>query len=382
MTMKWLGLFSGKNYTHVWILMFVLFVVGFLYRRYEDKLAREERRDNYQAIQEYLLDGDTLDKSKKPILWIYVPYEFNARQWQSFGSRTSMELNQPYLELTVRSIIQHCKDSFTICMYDDATFPKLLPMWNIDLRKLADPLLSNMRQLGAMKLIHRYGGLHCPISFLCMKDLAGLYSKGTRNGKMFVCEMVNRNKTSQDADFYPSMSFCGAPKECETVAELCHYIQTLASHDQSAETAFLGQFDRWTMKRAEQGQVNVIEGTDIGTKTIGEKPILVDDLMSNHYLDLYKGAYGLYVPAHELLKRLNYGWFVRSSAKQVLESDTILGNYLLLSMNNQPKGMLAPVEVSTKPWIGFWKTPLLAPLWGLKPDGLGNHVPKLNAPPA
>lgn len=370
----------GKDYTHVWILMFVLFVVSFLYRRYEAKLAREEGRDNYQAIQDYLLDGDTLDKSKKPILWIYVPYEFNARQWQSFGSRTSMELNQPYLDLTVRSILRHCQDSFTVCMYDDQSFAKLLPGWSIDLRKLADPLLSKMRTLGAMKLLHRYGGLMCPISFLCMKDLVGLYQKGTRNDKMFVCEMVNRTKSSQDEDFYPSLAFCGAPKECEAVSELCHYIQTLASHDQGAESVFLGQFDRWTRKRVEQGQVNLIEGVEIGTKTVGEEPILLDDLMSNHYLDLYKGTYGIYVPANELLRRVAYGWFVRSSAKQVLESDTILGNYLLLSMDDQTKGLLEPVEQSTKPWIGFWKTPLSAPVWGLKPDGLGNHVQKMVTP--
>ena len=32
----------------------------------------------------------------------------------------------------------------------------------------------------------------------------------------------------------------------------------------------------------------MIEGVEIGTKTVDEKQIIVDDLMSNNYLDLYK----------------------------------------------------------------------------------------------
>ena len=95
------------NMTNLFILFFILMVLGFLYRRFEDKLMREENKDNYEAIQKYLLDDVTLDKSKKPILWIHVPYEYNSRQWLSFGSRSSFDLNQPYLYLTVRSIINY-----------------------------------------------------------------------------------------------------------------------------------------------------------------------------------------------------------------------------------------------------------------------------------
>jgi len=365
------------NLTNLFILFFILLVLGFLYRRYEDKLMREENMNDYEAIQKYLLDDDTLGKSKKPILWIHVPYEYNSRKWLSFGSRSSFDLNQPYLYLTVRSIIKHCDETFTICIYDDNSFTKLIPDWNIDMTKLADPILSNMRTLGMMKLLYRYGGLMCPISFLCMKDLIGMYTKGTRGDKMFICETIDRNSTSVRRDFYPSLSFCGAPKECDTVAELCNYIQTISSHDYTAESKFLGQFDRWCMKRIEQGRINIIEGIEIGTKTIDDKQIILDDLMSNNYLDLYKGTYGILIPSNELLSRLNFGWFLRMSQKQVLESDTIIGNYLLLSVGpKETQGILEPIE--TKPnWVNFWKTPLYPMLYGLKPDRLGNNLNKV-----
>jgi hypothetical protein len=363
------------NIQNLFILFFILIVLGFLYNKFEDKRIREENRDNYEAIQKYLLDDVTLGKSKKPILWIHVPYEYNSRKWLSFHSRSSFDLNQPYLYLTVRSIIKHCDDSFTICIFDDNSFQKLIPGWNIDMSRLSDPILSNMRALGMMKLLHIYGGMHCPISFLCMNDLTGLYAKGTRGNKMFVCETVDRNSTSVSMNFYPSTSFCGAPKECETVGRLCNYIQTVASHDHSAESKFLGQFDRWCMKNVEEGRINLIEGIEIGTKTIDDKQIILDDLMCNNYLDLYKGTYGILIPSNDMLNRLQYGWFVRSSTRQVLESDTIIGNYLLLSVGPEDKpGILEPLQVKPKQFIGFWKTPLQVPVWGVMPQHLGNNI--------
>jgi hypothetical protein len=368
------------NLTNLFILLFFLLLLGFLYKRFEDKRMREENEDNYEAIQKYLLDDITLGKSKKPILWIHVPYEYNSRKWLDFGSRSSFDLNQPYLYLTVRSIIKHCSDVFTICIYDDNSFGKLLPGWNIDMTRISDPILSNMRTLGMMKLLYVYGGMHCPISFLCMKDLTGLYAKGTRGNKMFICETIDRNSTSNTKNFYPNVSFCGAPRECETVAQLCNYIEIISSNDHTAEAKFLGQFDRWCMKRVGEGKINLIEGVEIGTKTVSEEQIILDDLMSNHYLDLYKGTYGILIPSNELLSRIQYGWFVRSSPRQVLETDTIIGNYLLLSIGPEDKqGFLEPLEVKPN-WVGFWKIPSGAPMWGLRPIDLGNNISMIPYP--
>jgi hypothetical protein len=372
--------------TNLFILFFILTVLGFLYRRYEDKLMREENKDNYDAIQKYLLDDVALGKSKKPILWIYVPYEYNSRNWSSFGSRSSLDLNQPYLYLTVRSIIKKCEESFTICIFDDSSFKKLLPSWDINLKTISDPILSNMRLLGMMKLLYTYGGIMCPISFLCMKDLMPLYTKGIRGNKMFVCETIDRNYTSSTNNFYPTVYFSGAPKECQTVAELCNYIQTITSHDCTAESKFLGQYDRWCMKKVKDGKMNIIDGVEIGTKTINDKQIILDDLMSNHHLDLYQHAYGILIPSNELLKRVYFGWFVRMSAKQVLESDTILGNYFLLSIGpEKEQGIIQPLEpeinktIENK-FVSFWKVPSGAPLWSLKPNYLGNNLQKIAYP--
>ena len=57
----------------------------------------------------------------KPNIWIHIDYEKNSRNWKSFYSRNSRHLNQPYLHLTIKSIIRYCQDDFNICLINDDT---------------------------------------------------------------------------------------------------------------------------------------------------------------------------------------------------------------------------------------------------------------------
>lgn len=371
---------STNSFNNILILIFVLVILGFLYRRFENKRLEEEYQDNYAAIRKYLLLDKKLINSKKPILWIHVPYEYNSRKWLSFGSRSSFDLNQPYLYLTIRSIIEKCDDSFTICIIDDRSFEKLLPEWNINMTKISDPILSNMRTLGLMKLLYAYGGMICPISFLCMKDLIRLYQKGTRNNKMFLCENNDKNITSTTYEFYPDLFFCGSERENPVLNLLIDFMQRIISTDYTSQSVFLGDFERWCEARIKENKINMIDGMDIGIKNIDENPIKLEDIISQQYLKLYPGTYGIYIPADELLKRRKYEWFVRLSEKQVLESDTIIGKYLLLSLAPDSKqGILEPM--ATKPnWVGFWKTPGYPGLYGLKPNFLGDNLMKVKYP--
>jgi hypothetical protein len=360
-------------------LFIVLIVLGYLYRRFEAKRIREENDDSYQLIREYLLnDHDLVDKNKikKPILWIHVPYEYNSRKWLSFGSRSSFDLNQPYLYLTVRSIITQCSDSFTICMIDDNAFCKLIPGWNINMTTISSPILDNMRQLGLMRILYIYGGIICPLSFLCMKDLIGLYKKGTSGNKMFLCETIDRNITSTEYGFYPNIFFSGANKHNDMVGQLVDFMLRTYSNDYTSESVFLGEINRFCEKRISNNQINLINGIDIGVRSIDDEPILIDDLMNKTYLKLYKGTYGILIPANDILNRKNYEWFSRLSHKQVLESNTIIGNYLLLATAPDARqGILEPIQ-NRPNWVGFWKTPLVNGLYGLKPNDLGDNMIK------
>jgi hypothetical protein len=344
----------------------------------EQKRTTEENSSIYLEIQKYLLDDSSLAKSNKPILWIHIPYEYNSRKWLSFGSRSSYDLNQPYLYLTVKSIITQCEDSFTICFIDDLSFRNLIPGWNVDMTKVSDPILNNLRQLGLMNLIFIYGGFLCPLSFVCIKDLIGLYKKGTRGNKMFLCETIDKNITSTTHDFYPNLCFSGANKNNNIVKQLIDFMQRTISTDYTAQSVFLGDFDRWCENKIRKKEINIISGLDIGTKTVDDEQILIEDLISQQYLNIYPQAYGIYIPADNLLNRTYYEWFPRMSQKQVLESNTIIGNYLLLTNAPDAKErggqILEPLQVKPSKWVGFWKTPLYPGLYGQKPNFLGDNL--------
>ena len=373
--------FNLKNYSTYVPLLVILGVVMFLNNRHTDKLNREKSIEDYSAIQKYLLTDSNLGDGKKPIIWIPINYEYNARNWLSFGSRSSFELNQPYLDLTVKSIISENEDSFHICMIDDDSFAKLLPEWSIDMKTISAPVLDYIRILGLTKLIYKYGGIIVPPSFLCMKNLSEMYRVGTSGNKMFICENVDRNVTSSHHTFSPDISFMGSQKECPVVKELLDFMQRTISSDYTSQIEFLGEFDRWCDFRVRKQQINMIDGKLIGTKTMNDTTILVDDLLSNEYIDLYPQTYGIYIPAKEILNRRHYEWFARMSPTQVLESKVIISKYILLA--NTPKakkGTIEPLE-NNPDWVKYWQVPSGFGLWGLKPIDLGNKLLSSNTQP-
>ena len=381
--------------TTSYLLAFVFLVAfGILFQKYLEKQARNGEHDNYKDVKQYLLSESSLAKSKKPIMWIYTPYEYNSRDWLSFGSRSSYNLNQPYLNLCVRSVIKHCDESFTICIVDDNSFAKLIPGWNIDLSIIGDPIVSNVRQLAMAKLIYNYGGMSVPISFLCFKDLIDMYNRCISSvdkedpGKMFVCENVNTNISATNNRFYPDTSFIGAKKNNPKLKEFIDHMQRLISGDYTAQIEFLGNFDKWANKNVNNKSINMIPGTDLGVKTMENKPVLVDDLLGEDYIKLHDGMYGIWIPASTILKRRNYEWFARLNNEQIFQGKFILAKYFVLAIapyNNENKVSViealdedANSKENTSDWVSFWQVPssTTLPVYGPKPLYIGNNVPQ------
>lgn len=367
------------------IINFVLlciFIVslGILYQKYLDKKIQSIDMNDYSDIQQYLLkDTKYLLESDKPILWVHIPYEHNSRQWYDFGSRSSHDLNQPYLYLTVRSIIKNCENSFKVVLIDDQTFEKIIPNWSIDMNYISNPNKCYIRQLALAKLIYIYGGINVPISFLCFRDLISMYDSGTREGKMFVCENLDRNSSSNVKLFSPNCEFFGSEKENETVKQFINFMEVEISSDFTNEIKFLGNFNNWCLQKMNENSVNLIEGYLVGIKTIENEAITIETLLSDNYVHFYPKTYGIWIPMRDILNRTHYEWFARMSSEQIFDSQFILAKYFLLAMApDSQMGVIEPLE--NKPnWIDFWKVPLTnntLNIFGPKPIYLGNNVPR------
>jgi hypothetical protein len=305
--------------------------MSLIYNKYKASEDEDENMRNYRLVKQYLLNDSSLAQSKKPIIWIHMTYEANTRRWQSFFSRKTDDLNQPYQYLTLKSIIDKCGQDFNVCLIDDDTFTNILPGWTVDLSLVADPIKMKIRKLALAKVLYNYGGFLLPSSFLCFQNLTPLYERLTDGGKMFVGELIARTEVSDKVKFFPSTKFMGCKKGSQTMADYISYLEINVSTDFTAESKFMGAYNRWCYEKITRGEMNMIPADMLGVKDTAGKQVTLEILMGNTFLSLSERVQGIYIPADEILKRNAYQWFARLSAKQALESNTTIGKYLLIN---------------------------------------------------
>lgn len=320
-----------SKYSHYIYPLTVTLILGFIYNKYKSKEDEDEHMQNYKVVRQYLLNDSSLAQSKKPIIWIHMVYDVNARWWPSFSSRNTDDLNQPYQYLTLKSIIDKCGKDFNVCLIDDDTFANILPGWTVDLSLVANPIKMKIRQLALAKVLYHYGGFLLPSSFICFQNLEPLYEKLTCGEKMFVGELVSRTDVSDKVNFFPSTKFMGCQKRCPMMFAYIGYLEISVSSDFTEESRFLGANGRWCYERIQRGEMNIIPADMLGARDTTGNTVTLDVLMSNNFLNLSDRVQGLYIPADEILKRTAYQWFARLSAKQALESNTTIGKYLLIN---------------------------------------------------
>tara|TARA_B100000073_G_scaffold345686_1_gene355310 strand:- start:2266 stop:3255 length:990 start_codon:yes stop_codon:yes gene_type:complete len=300
----------------------IIGIYEFIQRSRKDTFSKMTK----EKIRKYLSNP----KNKRPFMWIHVPYEYNTRNWLNFMSRKTQHLNQPYLEMCLESIINHCDDTMNICIVDDSSFSDIIPDWEINMESLSSPTLEYVRQIALTKLVYLYGGMITPISFVCLKDMKELYLKGIKDNKMFVCENISKHLSS---DFYPDSRFIGAEKENKTVLDLIRYMEQEISEDYTYEEKFIGKFDNWCSNAVKEGNANLIPGSGVGVKDANKEAIKLNDLLDSTYpINLCPCAYGVWIPMNELLKRVVYGWFLRMDKAQILSSDFSLSKIMMLSL--------------------------------------------------
>ena len=288
-------------YTKMILLALIALISKYLYNQFKECEDMFESNEHYKLVSEYFLDKG---HKHKPILWIHNSTELNSRNWESFMSRSSTKLNQPYLQLTMKSIYDHCKDSFNICLINDDSFSSLLS-WNIDLPDIAEPMKSHYRTLGLSMILYEYGGMLVPQSFLCKKNLLSLCKP--------VFFMEQRNSGISEHVYLPNTHFMGCKKKNPTMKRFIAYQEQLYK-ERTEQSDFIGNTQLW-LYRERVG----VDGACIGIKKTDGSPVLIDELLGTSDICL-PDHYGIYIPQEEILRRPKYSWFARMSVPQLKES--------------------------------------------------------------
>ncbi len=294
-----------------WLILVIFgLIANYLYYQYKQSEETFESCEHYKLVSEYFLEEGN---KQKPILWIHTSTEINARNWESFGSRNTTKLNQPYLHMTMKSIYDKCKDSFNVCLINDDSFASLLS-WNIQLDDLSDPIKTHYRKLGLCMILHEYGGILVPQSFLCRQDLKPLSRELN-----FSIETINHSVNQKV--YLPDTIFMGCKKKNKSMKQLIDYQEQLYK-DKTEQCDFNGSVSAWL-----QHHFKIIDGSWIGIKKIDHSPVTLQELLGTTELQL-PFHYGIYMPQEEILQRPKYSWFARMSTDQILESSFLFSKFV------------------------------------------------------
>ena len=314
----------------------VLTTMGVLYDKYKIKETHVDEKRNDELISQYVLNKDVNmkdnnKKNKKPYLWLHNKYELNQRDGSSFRDQSNLDLNQPYLELCIESIIHHCGDSFNVCLITDDSFSRLLFDWNMDLDEMPDPIKTHYRDLAMLKLIHQYGGMTIPTSTLVFKNLYTLYNRSLATKEMFCGEYKNETVTADYERVLPSVKLVGGKRYSKILEHIIGKLEIVLSHDYTSEYAAVGKMTQLLMDCYIKGNLKIVSGNMIGSRDIHNKLITIEQLFSDKYLQLSDCVYSLYIPADEILTRSQYEWFARLDQRQIFESTNFISRILLMT---------------------------------------------------
>jgi len=310
----------------------VVAISSFFGKRVKDYFSSLENKDDYHLVKKYVLNDASLYGDNRPKIWVHSKYEVNARKWKNFQSRNSTDLNQPYLYVTIQSIVNHCGDDFHICLIDDDTFEKLLPFWDVDLSITPEPMRSRLRNIAMLQLVHTYGGLLMPNSLLCIKSFVDLYQECILQNKPIIFE--KQRKSVNGSLFAPDIQMVGAKKGDPILLEM---IEMMNSYEKTAhytmQPTILGEIEKWCSEQISLQHMHLISGSVIGIKTKIGKPILLEDLMSDGFLDVDDSVLsGIYIPSEELLSRTKFSWFAILPYHECLKAKPILSKYMAASI--------------------------------------------------
>ena len=311
-------------------LILILVVLALLWIKSIDSNNNNSNISTYEKIKFYIVNNQHSKlENKKAIIWIWIPYHYNTRKWSSFYSRSSTDLNLPFINLTINSIIKHNPD-YHICLIDDLSFPRLIDNWKIDLEQVPDPVKENVRYLAQLKLLEQYGGLMIPSYFLCNQSLGPLFNQCYIKQRPFIANNLNHSANITH-DTIPNKLFIGCLKNDSVIKELINNQQVIISKNQSGDLFFKETINHFCLKMVKQNKLTLIDGKLIGILDKKGRPILIDDWFNEKWIQLDSQCIGILLPYKEIMSRTNYNWFCKLSEKQIINGNYLLAKYFILS---------------------------------------------------
>lgn len=310
------------------LVIVVLFIAAVLYAFYYSK---DLIKQNPFADKNLLKRG-----LNKPAIWLYYDTsDVNSRQWLDFGARSSRALNMPFLNLCYETIVKQNKDEYRIEVIGGLTgVAELLGGWDQLPPGLRDPISPvNEAELNYIRaaILAKYGGLWLSPYSVALKGFGIL----PEDKVVFFGTDLDETYAGTDGTNIPGFRALWSPMPKHPMFEEWTAV-TYARIAQKRGGEQIRGDEKWDFVRFSTEYVStgiVVDPAVEGLRKKNGKRIQLEDLLAtgtdgNLPFDLC--AYTVYVPFPwpELRDRKMFGWFLRMSEAQIMDSDIAI-KYLL-----------------------------------------------------
>tara|TARA_Y100000741_G_scaffold62485_2_gene44283 strand:- start:18297 stop:19178 length:882 start_codon:yes stop_codon:yes gene_type:complete len=279
-----------------------ILIIGFLFRKYAaPHLVSDER----ELIQNYLYNDNY--SNIKPYLWVFVPQDKNNRKWSSFNDRNNDNINTPYIEYTLQTIIDKNKDFFNVCLISDNDLINLIPKWDLDINMFSGEKKNRVRELAKQKILYYYGGLFVPPSLLCLKSLRSLFVYTDINAFKIYCD--------KNESIYGSKKYNEQLKK--HITDLEEYVNVF-----SMEVEFEDSINR----SGDNYFINV-DNKLVGVKDNADGEINLNKLLGDSNIPFADNIMGIYIPRIAIQNSIKYGWFQHESVENIKKSSIFIAKY-------------------------------------------------------
>ena len=270
-----------------------------------------------------------IDKGKNnKTLWLYYDQsEVNSRWWADFGARSSRVLNTPFMNLCYQSIVMTNGQTYNVKVLAGLSdVAVLLGGWNELPKPLQNPIASvNEAEINYIRarILRQFGGLWVNPSVVFLKPLPD-YSKS----KSVVLFGTDKDESYADINGTPApgTDIMYSPEPDNNVFIELERLALERINKQEGGRQFRNDI-KWDLRTqiAKDNTIKYYPEYEFARKETGRR-IQLEDLLGSISMEINSKASYAPLDWKELQERRNFGWFLRMSEKEILESNLLISN--------------------------------------------------------
>lgn len=291
----------------------------------------------FYSKQNPFLDKHLLTRGMdKPTIWLYYDHsDVQSREWADFGARSSRALNIPFLNLCYESILRHNQNDYHIEVVSGLIgVAERLGGWEQLPPGLRDPIAPvNQAEMDWIRaaLLSKYGGLWLTPHTVCVKGFGPLPAEKC----VFFGTDLEETLAGSEGTPVPGLRAIWSPRPAHPLfsswANLCYERVATKKGGEQIRGDAKWDFIRLSKEFVGTG-ITIDPHAECGRKSNGKR-IQLEDLLAtgtDGHLPFEVYPHTVYVPFPwtELRDRKLFGWFLRMSEEQIMESDLAV-KYLL-----------------------------------------------------